>query len=164
MEKPDDGAPHPRAGLDAARKAFVIAALAIAIGMALYMKNQQHAAVATRGADSPGRAMPRLVDFGAEKCIPCQLMAPVLADLKKDFAGTFDVEFVNVWENPEAGRTHGVQIIPVQIFFDASGKERFRHQGFFSREDILAKWKELGIAVDSPMQTTPGTPRQEKSE
>ena len=34
---------------------------------------------------------------------------------------------------------------PTQIFFDASGNELFRHQGFFSREDILAKWKELGV-------------------
>ncbi|MCX5682965.1 MAG: organomercurial lyase, partial [Planctomycetota bacterium] len=34
-------------------------------------------------------------------------------------------------------------------FFDASGKERFRHEGFFSKEDILAKWKELGVDLSA---------------
>jgi hypothetical protein len=36
-------------------------------------------------------------------------------------------------------------VIPTQIFYDASGKERFRHEGFISKEDILSKWKELGV-------------------
>ena len=36
-------------------------------------------------------------------------------------------------------------MIPTQIFFDASGKELFRHVGFYGKEDILGKWKELGV-------------------
>ena len=39
----------------------------------------------------------------------------------------------------------GISIIPTQIFYDASGKELYRHEGFFSKEDILAKWKEFGV-------------------
>jgi len=42
---------------------------------------------------------------------------------------------------------HGIRIIPTQIFFDAEGNELFRHEGFFAREDILAKWKELGVQL-----------------
>jgi thioredoxin 1 len=38
-------------------------------------------------------------------------------------------------------------VIPTQIFFDAEGKELFRHVGFFAKEDILAKWKELGVEL-----------------
>ena len=38
-----------------------------------------------------------------------------------------------------------MKFIPTQIFLDASGKELFRHVGFFSKDDILAKWKELGV-------------------
>lgn len=95
---------------------------------------------------------PRLVDLGADKCIPCKMMAPILEELKKEFAGTFAVEFVDVWKNPQEAEKHGVKIIPTQIFFDASGKERFRHQGFFSKEDILAKWKELGFAFNAKTQ------------
>jgi thioredoxin 1 len=36
-------------------------------------------------------------------------------------------------------------MIPTQIFYDATGKELDRHTGFFGKEDILAKWKELGV-------------------
>ena len=36
-------------------------------------------------------------------------------------------------------------MIPTQIFFGADGKELFRHEGFYSKADILAKWKTLGV-------------------
>jgi thioredoxin 1 len=89
--------------------------------------------------------LPRLVDLGAGKCIPCKKMAPILEELKKEFSGRMEVEFIDVWQNPNAGTLYQIRIIPTQIFYDASGKELFRHEGFFSREDILGKWKELGI-------------------
>ncbi|NLE67285.1 MAG: thioredoxin family protein, partial [Lentisphaerae bacterium] len=94
-----------------------------------------------------GKALPRLVDLGAGKCIPCKMMKPILEDLMANYAGTFKTEFVDVWENEAAGQAYGVKMIPTQIFFDASGKELFRHEGFFSKEDILAKWKEFGVGV-----------------
>jgi thioredoxin 1 len=49
--------------------------------------------------------------------------------------------------NPDAGKPYSIEMIPTQIFFDASGKELFRHTGFFGKEDILAKWKELGVEL-----------------
>lgn len=93
----------------------------------------------------PPKVLPRLVDLGAGKCIPCIMMAPILEELKTEYAGRLQVDFLDVWKNPEMARSYGIRIIPTQIFFDASGKERFRHEGFFSKEDILAKWKELGV-------------------
>jgi len=78
-------------------------------------------------------------------------MAPILEDLKRTYQGRLDVEFIDVWQNPEASGKFGISVIPTQIFYDAQGKERFRHEGFFSRGDILAKWKELG--VDLPVGT-----------
>ncbi len=89
--------------------------------------------------------LPRLVDLGADKCIPCKAMAPILKDLKAEYAGRMDVEFIDVWKNPDAGKAYKIQMIPTQIFFDATGKERFRHVGFYGKEDILGKWKELGV-------------------
>ena len=89
--------------------------------------------------------LPKLVDLGAGKCIPCKKMAPILEELKKEYAGRMEVEFIDVWKNPDAGKAYGVEMIPTQIFYDASGKELDRHTGFFGREDILAKWKELGV-------------------
>jgi thioredoxin 1 len=89
--------------------------------------------------------LPKLVDLGADKCIPCKAMAPILKDLKAEYAGRMDVEFIDVWKDPKPGKAYKIKLIPTQIFFDASGKERFRHEGFFGKEDILAKWKELGV-------------------
>ena len=91
--------------------------------------------------------LPKLVDLGADKCIPCKMMAPVLAELKTNCAGRMDVEFIDVWKNPDAGKAYKIKLIPTQIFFDTAGKERFRHEGFFGKEDILAKWKELGVEL-----------------
>ncbi len=93
------------------------------------------------------KPLPRLVDLGAGKCIPCKMMAPILEDLKKTYAGRMDVLFIDVWENPDAGKKYGINVIPTQIFYDADGKELFRHEGFFGKDDILAKWKELGVSL-----------------
>lgn len=90
-------------------------------------------------------ALPRLVDLGADKCIPCKMMAPILDGLAKEYAGQLDVVFIDVWKNAKQGEPYGIRVIPTQIFYDASGQERFRHEGFFSKQEILRKWKELGV-------------------
>jgi len=91
------------------------------------------------------KKLPRLVDLGASKCIPCKMMAPILEDLKTSCEGRMDVEFIDVWKSPDSGKKYGIKIIPTQIFYNAEGRELFRHEGFLGREDILAKWKELGV-------------------
>ena len=91
------------------------------------------------------KGLPRLVDLGADKCIPCKMMAPILEELKSKYEGRLIVEFIDVWKNPDEAPKYGIKLIPTQIFFNASGKELFRHEGFYSKEDILAKWKELGV-------------------
>lgn len=91
--------------------------------------------------------LPKLLELGADKCIPCKMMAPILAEFRRECAGHFITEFIDVWKNPDAGKQYGVEMIPTQIFFDAEGKELFRHTGFFGKEDILGKWKELGVDV-----------------
>jgi thioredoxin 1 len=100
--------------------------------------------------DNPkiSQALPLLLDIGANKCIPCKMMAPILEELKKDYAGTFNVEFIDVWENPDEAKKYGIKIIPTQIFFDCEGKELFRHEGYFSKADILAKWKQLNVNLE----------------
>jgi thioredoxin 1 len=104
-------------------------------------------------------ALPRLVDLGADKCVPCKMMAPVLKELTKEYEGRLRVEFIDVWKNPDAGKAYKISLIPTQIFFDAAGKELFRHEGFFSKQDILAKWKELGVNLKSK-----GDPKTEGGE
>ncbi|MFP4459017.1 MAG: thioredoxin family protein [Candidatus Zixiibacteriota bacterium] len=98
--------------------------------------------------------LPKLLDLGAHKCKPCIKMAPILDELKIQYKGQFDVVFVDVWqpENKPIARKHGISSIPTQIFFDADGIELWRHVGFFSKADILNKWKELGYSFDEPNQ------------
>ncbi len=102
-------------------------------------------AEATLARHAAGAPLPRLVDLGARTCIPCRLMAPILDELKKEHAGHFEVQFIDVWENSKAAGEYRIEMIPTQIFQDAGGKELYRHTGFFGKEDILAKWKELGV-------------------
>lgn len=107
---------------------------------------------AVAAAASP---LPKLLDLGAGKCIPCRRMMPILAELEETFAGALEVEFIDVWENPDAAKPWGVRLIPTQIFLDPQGRELFRHEGFFAREDILAQWKRLGYALE-PVTTANG--------
>ena len=90
--------------------------------------------------------LPRLVDLGAKTCIPCKMMAPILEDLKTSLAGRLAVEFidVSVAENRPLAAQYKIKLIPTQVFLAPDGKELWRHEGFLGREDILAKWKELG--------------------
>jgi len=101
------------------------------------------------GRDERSKALPRLVDLGASKCVPCKMMAPILEDLKANYADRLVVDFIDVWENPNEATRYRVRVIPTQIFLDPTGKELFRHEGFFSKEDILATWKELGFDLSA---------------
>ncbi len=130
------------------KKILIGLAALVGLGLALASGVRAMGAEGTGAAAtnaSAKAALPRLVDLGATKCIPCKMMAPVLEDLKKEYAGRMDVEFIDVWKNPDAGKEYKINLIPTQIFYDASGKELFRHEGFFAKKDILAKWKELGV-------------------
>jgi len=91
--------------------------------------------------------LPMLLDLGSDQCIPCKEMAPILEELKTEYAGRFKVEFMDVRKDPMSGTIYNIKLIPTQIFFDASGKELFRHEGFYSKDDILSKWKELGFEM-----------------
>ena len=135
--------------------AVVVALLAAVVG-AIYLKGQDDKTPEALGIDKSGSAaapgpvkhLPRLVDLGAGKCIPCKMMVPILEELKMEYKGKFDVVVIDVWKNRSAGRKYRIRVIPTQIFYDAAGKELYRHQGFFAKDDILKKWKELGIELD----------------
>ena len=125
---------------------FIIALLAAAVAGIMVARQKRNETVAVEDATAAS-SLPRLVDLGADKCIPCKMMAPILDELKATYAGKLEVEFIDVWKNEAAGPEYGVRMIPTQIFYSADGEELFRHEGFFSREEILAKWKELGYAL-----------------
>jgi len=77
-------------------------------------------------------------------------MAPGLNELKKEYAGRLEVEFIDTLRNPGAKGQYDAPFCATQSFIDASGKELFRHVGFYAKPDILAKWKELGVDLEAP--------------
>ncbi|MBN1916748.1 MAG: thioredoxin family protein [Verrucomicrobia bacterium] len=102
--------------------------------------------ISTAGENQAG--LPRLVDVGAGRCIPCKMMAPILDGLKKEYAGRLRVDVYDLTVDPSARDRFNVRLIPTQIFFDPAGNELWRHEGFMPEEDILAKWEELGIDLN----------------
>lgn len=126
---------------------IIMATLALAIGLVMARRTQQKSDGGEQASiPSPvTQPMPRLVDLGAGKCIPCKAMAPILEALRTEYAETFEVVFIDVWENPPAAEPYNINLIPTQVFFDAEGNELWRHEGFLGKAEILAKWKEFGV-------------------
>jgi thioredoxin 1 len=94
-------------------------------------------------------ALPRLVSLGAGQCIPCKRMEPVREELRAEYAGRLVVEFYDVWLNPQVGNEYGIRAIPTLIFYDASGGELGRREGYMSKRDILSEWRRMGVDLDA---------------
>ena len=103
------------------------------------------AALFAAAAEVPVKGMVTLADLGAKKCIPCKMMAPILEKLEKVYATRAAVVFFDVWEDPAPAKRFGIRTIPTQIFFDKEGKEVYRHEGFLSEEEIVSRFKDMGV-------------------
>jgi thioredoxin 1 len=99
--------------------------------------------VGIRAALASGK--PTVADFGARTCIPCKKMAPILEELNRELKGKANVLFTDVWKDNKIGGQYKVQMIPTQIFFDATGKEVKRHIGFIDKADTLKELKAAGL-------------------
>ena len=112
--------------------------------------------------------LPIIIDFGADECIPCKEMAPVLKELNQEWQGKVIVKFVDVWKYPNASADFPLQVIPTQFFFDSKGNPYVpsdpegmqmimyslkdtqehvytAHQGGLTEEQIREVFKEMGI-------------------
>jgi thioredoxin 1 len=85
------------------------------------------------------------IELGADRCIPCKAMQPIMKEIAEEYAGKIQVVFYDVWKDPAPARKYGIQLIPTQVFIDQSGKEVFRHVGFFDKEEMLSMLKEKSI-------------------
>jgi len=65
--------------------------------------------------------LPIVIDFGADSCVPCKEMAPVLKKLNKEMQGKAIIKFVDVWKNKNAATNFPVDLIPTQLYFDKNG-------------------------------------------
>ena len=104
-------------------------------------------APAVAGADAARQVKPRLLELGSMRCQACLEMAKVLDALRASQGERLQVDFIDVNEDLEAMDRYRIQLIPTQILYDAAGRELFRHVGYFSHDDILAKFRALGVRL-----------------
>ena len=85
------------------------------------------------------------IELGADRCIPCKAMQPIMKEIAETYADRVQVVFYDVWKDPEPGRKYGIQLIPTQVFLDQKRNEIFRHVGLFPKEEILELLKKHGV-------------------
>ncbi|MCF8142403.1 MAG: thioredoxin family protein [Deltaproteobacteria bacterium] len=128
-----------------------IAALAAFIGvLSLQLSgcssDESPASHSPTAGDVPIKGMPTMVDLGADECVPCKMMVPVLAKVEKKYRGKAAIVFIDVWKDKAPAKRFGIRAIPTQIFFDKEGKEVHRHEGFMGEADIDRIFKKMGVS------------------
>jgi len=112
--------------------------------------------------------LPIIIDFGADSCIPCKEMAPVLNELNEELQGKAIIKFVDVWKYETLAEGYPISLIPTQILIDANGKpynpkdpEAMQmklyslrdtqehvftaHEGGMSKDEIMSVLTEMGL-------------------
>jgi len=87
------------------------------------------------------------VELGSVRCIPCKKMQPIMEDIKNEYAGQVKVVFHDVWtdEGKPFAVKYKIRLIPTQVFLDKDGKEYFRHEGFFPKEELVKILEQKGV-------------------
>ncbi len=86
-----------------------------------------------------------MLELGSVGCIPCEQMKPVMQKLRDTYKGKLEVLFIDVREDHKTGRQFGVHMIPTQVFLDKTGKEFFRHVGFYAYDEIATVLNKQGM-------------------
>ena len=85
------------------------------------------------------------MELGADRCIPCKKMQPIMTEIAAAFPDRVQVIFYDVWKDSAPAEKYGIQLIPTQVFLDQKGKEIARHVGLFPKEEILELLKKHGV-------------------
>jgi len=93
-------------------------------------------------AQSP---LPKLLDFGRGKCIPCKKMAPILKELSEEYKDRVIIKIIEIDQESGLTTANRIRLIPTQIFFDPKNQEVLRHEGFMDKEQINKMFEKMGV-------------------
>jgi thioredoxin 1 len=87
------------------------------------------------------------IELGSVRCIPCKKMQPIMEEIKKEYKGQVQVIFYDVWtsEGKPYAYKYKIRLIPTQVFLDKDGKEYYRHEGFFPKDELVKVLKQKGV-------------------
>jgi thioredoxin 1 len=105
--------------------------------VSFFLSISQGTVLALNPKEVPIKGMVNLIDLGADSCLPCKMMAPILTKLEKNYKGKAVIVFIDVSKFPDQVKRFGIRTIPTQIFFDKKGKEVYRHEGFMSEKQNI---------------------------
>ena len=88
--------------------------------------------------------LPVLVDFWAEWCGPCKMVAPLLDEIATELAGRVKVAKIDVDSNPVLAARYGIQSIPTLLYF-AGGEIRDQTVGVTGKKAIVARLEKLAV-------------------
>ena len=90
-------------------------------------------------------SLPKLLDFGRGKCIPCKKMAPILQELSEEYKDRVIIKIIEIDQEPNLTKANQIRLIPTQIFFDSKNQEVYRHEGFMDKDQIKKVFQKMGI-------------------
>jgi len=87
----------------------------------------------------PDTVIVTFVEIGSVKCIPCKAMQPIMKAVEEEYKGQVKIIFHDVWttKGKEDATKYNIRIIPTQVFLDKNGKEYYRHEGYFPKDDVV---------------------------
>jgi len=87
------------------------------------------------------------IELGSVRCIPCKQMQSVIKSIEAKYGEEVKIEFYDVWtdDGKPFGVKYGIESIPTQVFLDETGKEYFRHVGFFQEEELVKVLEQKGV-------------------
>jgi len=121
-------------------KKMKIVILMLVICLSLFAEENLTENTETVIIDSLQTAEITFIELGSVNCVPCKMMQPVMKEIEEEYIDTVNVIFYDVWtkEDKKYGQQYKIRIIPTQVFLDENGVEFFRHEGFFSKKEIVS--------------------------